>query len=150
MLNPSSRSDFPGNSRVSSTVITLYFLIISTSNDPKKDVFPELLVPQTRSVRVPSIKKLIKPAASAVSIFCLINKGRVHGFSLCLLNENASPVGSNGFVITETLVDAQGSSNSVSRIGSASSNGLPEIIRSFVAQLSASALVGIIFVVHSL
>ena len=52
-------------------------------------------------------------------------------------------------LIAATLVEAPGSISSVSRIGLASSKGLPEIILNFEAQLSASAGVGMMFVTQS-
>ena len=70
--------------------------IISNIKLPSKDVLPELLVPATKIVLEPSIKKLNKPAAKPLSILYLINKGSVHGFSLCLLIEYANPSGERG------------------------------------------------------
>src|SRR3989338_8571161 len=135
-----------GSSKVSSIVIMRYFLIISTIKPLKSELFPELLVPAISIVLVPSIRKLSSPAAVGLIIFALINNGSVHGLSLCLLKEYANPVGFNGFVITATLVDADGSSNSVSNIGFASSNGLPEINLNFEAQPSDSFFVGTMLV----
>ena len=82
----------------------------------KKDVFPEPLVPQIKNVLVPSTIKLIRPAAKEFIMRFLINKGRVQGLSLCLLNEYARPLGDKGSVNTEILADATGRSSSVSRI----------------------------------
>ena len=71
-----------------------------------------------------------------------IYKGKVQGKSRCLLNEKAKPVGLRGEVTAETLEVKPVTLNSVSKIGFASSNGLPEIYLNFVAQESTSAGVG--------
>ncbi len=149
MLYPKSLSAFPGNSNVSSIVIILNLLRIVVRTEPSKDVLPELLVPATNNVLFPSIKKLINPAARAFNIPVLMNSGNVHGLSRCLLNAYANPDGFSGGAITPTRALAPGNSISVSRIGFASSSGLPEINLNLDAQLSASAGVGIIFVLQS-
>src|SRR3989338_6063493 len=77
-----------------------------------------------------------------------MNNGSVQGLSLCLLNAYASPVGFSGAVIAPTLALALGISISVSKIGFASSRGLPEISLNFVAHDSASVDVGRIFVLQ--
>ena len=91
---------------LSSIVIILYFLMISIMQPDKNEDLPALLVPAINIVLVPSIRKLINPAANGLIILYFMKSGRVHGLSLCFLNEKASPVGFNGCVITATLVDA--------------------------------------------
>src|SRR3989344_3773752 len=149
MLYPNFLNEPVGSSKVSSIVMTRYFLINSTSTAPSRLVFPALLVPAINNDLAPSIKKLIMPAANGFIILFCINKGSVHGLSRCLLKANANPVGFNGADTTATLAFAPGMLNSVSRIGFASSNGLPEISLSLDAHESASGVVGIMFVLQS-
>ena len=138
-----------GSSRVSSMVMTRYFRISSTSTAPRREVFPALLVPATSMVRAPSTMKEIMPAEREVSMRFLMNSGRVHGLSRCRRSANARPVGLRGEEMTATLAFAPGMSSSVSRMGLASSSGLPDIRRSFDAQESASVRVGMMLVLQS-
>ena len=78
-----------------------------------------------------------------------MNNGSVQGLSLCLLNAYARPFGFHGLEIAATLALALGITKSVSQIGLASSNGLPDANLNFVAQDSPSSSLGIIFVTHS-
>src|SRR3989344_471133 len=125
--------------------MTLYFLIISVITAPRIDVFPALLVPAISIVLDPSTRKLITPAPSGEIILFFISSAKVHGLSLCRLNAYANPVGFIGGEITATLDIAPGTASSVSRIGFASSNGLPDINLSFDAHDSPSVTVGTIF-----
>src|SRR3989338_7793447 len=134
---------------VSSIVMIRYRLIISTIIDPRRLVFPEDLVPAISIVLEPSTMKLIMPAPKGLIFLPLINKGRVHGFSLCLRNAKARPVGFRGFVTTATLEKAPGIFSSVSRIGFASSKGRQDISLSLVAHDSVSSEVGMILVSQS-
>jgi len=77
--------DSTGNSKESSITIILYLGIISSIKLPSRLVFPELLVPATRSVLLPSIRKLKSPAVNGLIILFWIKRGSVHGSSLCLL-----------------------------------------------------------------
>src|SRR3989344_9496092 len=122
--------------------IILCFLIISTKTEPNKDVFPEDLVPAISKVLAPSIKNDNNPAAKSVIIPVLINNGKVHGLSLCLLIANAVPVAFKGLVIIATLALAPGIDNCVSKTGIASSNGLAEINLNLDAQDSISSADG--------
>src|SRR3989338_8074931 len=108
-------------------------------SDPNKLVFPELLVPATNKVLLPSTKKLNKPAAKELIILFLMNKGSVHGSSLCLLKAYANPLGDKGSFIAATLDLIPPTTNSVSKIGFASSKGLPDCNLNFAAQDSASS-----------
>ena len=121
----------------------------STKIALSKLVFPALLVPAISIDLEPSTMKLMIPAATEFIILVLMNNGRVHGLSLCLLKANASPLGFNGGEITAILAFAPGIISSVSRIGLASSNGLPLMSLNFDAQDSASGLVGTILVLQS-
>src|SRR3989344_4805384 len=134
---------------LSSIVITRYFLINSTNTAPNKLVFPALLVPANKSDLEPSIKKLRIPAANGLIILFCINKGNVHGLSRCLLKANAKPLGFKGGDITAILAFAPGMVSSVSRIGLASSKGLPDINLNLEAHDSASGVVATIFVLQS-
>src|SRR3989344_5920134 len=136
--------DSEGSSKVSSIVRILARRMISVRKEPNKEVFPELLVPATKMVALFSIKKLNNPApiASTNLIFGCIYSGKVQGKSRCRRNEKAKPVGLNGAVRAETLEVKPSTFNSVSKIGLASSSGLPEIRRNLVAQLSTSRIVG--------
>src|SRR3989338_3150396 len=149
ILYPNFLREEVGSSKVSSIVITLYRLISSISKDPNNDVFPALLVPATSIVLLPSIIKLRRPAAKGLIILLYINNGSVHGLSLCLLKAKDIPNGFNGCPTAATLAFAPFMLSSVSRIGLASSSGLPDISLNFVAHESASELVGIIFVLQS-
>src|SRR3989338_3052935 len=80
--SPTISAESP-NSKVSSIVKTLYFLIISKSKEDKKEVFPELLVPAIKCARAPSIVKLRRPAPKGEIIPFFMNKGKVQGVSLC-------------------------------------------------------------------
>src|SRR3989344_7728417 len=129
--------------------MTRYFLISSTNTAPSKLVFPALRVPAISMDLEPSIRKLRIPADKGFIILFFMNKGKVQGLSRCLLKANASPLGFNGADTTATLAFAPGMLSSVSRIGFASSNGLPEISLSLDAHESASGVVGIMFVLQS-
>ena len=94
-------------------------------------------------------KKLIIPAPNGDIILFCTNNGSVHGLSLCLLRAYANPLGFRGVLITATLERAPGIINSVSKIGFASSNGLPEISLNLAAQELTSSWLGRILVTHS-
>src|SRR3990172_5678249 len=108
--------------------------MISTVIAPSREVFPAERVPATRKVREPSMRKLRMPAAWALSMPWLMKSGSVQGLSLCLLKAKARPCGFRGSATAATLALAPGSRSSVSRMGLASSRGLPETSRSLVAQ----------------
>ena len=76
------------------------------SKDPKKDVFPADLVPATSKVLLPSIRKLIRPAANGVIILLSMNKVSVHGLSLFLLQAYERPKGFKGRPTAATLAFA--------------------------------------------
>src|SRR3989344_2614745 len=100
-------------------------------------------------LREPSMMNHINPAENESSILVLMNKGKVHGLSLCLLKAKAKPSGDNDLVIAATLALPPGTINSVSKTGLASSNGLPDCRRNRVAHDSASSKLGTMLVSHS-
>ncbi len=119
-------------------------LFNSTRKLPSKEDFPLDLVPATKMVALLSIKKLNNPAAIEfiyLILGCTYN-GKVQGKSLCLLKEKAIPEGFNGALMAATLAVNLSVVSSVSRIGFASSKGLPESNLNLVAQLSTSEGVG--------
>ena len=71
--------------------------MISTIKLPNKEDLPELLVPPTKILLDPSIKKFNNPAPSGLIVLFSINNGKVQGLSLCLLRAYPSPSGFNGF-----------------------------------------------------
>ncbi len=77
MLNPRVFNRSVGSSSVSSMVMTLTCRERLVSMLASSDVFPELLVPATMSVRFPSIMKLKSPAAKGSPPSCL------DGASMC-------------------------------------------------------------------
>src|SRR3989338_3941798 len=83
ILYPIRRMDSAGNSKVSSMVKMRALRMISVKKDPSNDVFPELLVPATRTAALLSIRKLNNPAAREFInlIFGCEYKGKVQGKS---------------------------------------------------------------------
>src|SRR3972149_1815208 len=84
--------------------------MISISTAERIEDLPELLVPAIIIARVPSTRKLMRPADILLMVWYLMNKGSVHGLSRWRRKEKARPEGSRGWVIVDTRAVAMGSS----------------------------------------